>query len=394
MTKRVTTQLTERLGVCDSWASMGRVAAWAVAWALVLSLVAVPFLPDPLERELPADQPESTVRYLGPVSRQDFAGFAPSDDPDGVFTVAWIGGSEVKLQGVSVIGEVSNRVQSFGGQPVQFDGYTLIAPRPIEALRALDAAVSNGADAVVITLNTAWVSDEWSMRDWPNLDVANVGTLWDDPSLWPWAATLTSPADLAWRTTRAASPIVEAQFPLSSDAAEQRDRLSIVEQPEDLASRPAPEPDLRIPADEVDFWLTQDRGVGAFPDLPTRVAAMVEGLDDDQPTAEFFAQQLLERAEAAGIPVYLYPTPINPVDLDSDVFGQASIAIESFWERQAMSVRSDLIDFESRLISRDLPLDAPFGDLVHMLDAGPMADLLVGPLCRNWQRADPGGECT
>ncbi len=61
------------------------------------------------DRDHVQDVPPSDVSYLGPTSRQDFGGFlAPPHRTDEPFTVAWIGGSEVKLQGVSLAGEVSN----------------------------------------------------------------------------------------------------------------------------------------------------------------------------------------------------------------------------------------------------------------------------------------------
>src|SRR5690606_36169511 len=108
-------------------------------------------------------------------SHTDFAGYLPPPhDPDG-FTVAWIGGSEVKLREVSVPGAVEQRVGTVGGRPLLVDSYNLIAPRMIDVLRAIDTARGSGADAIVVALNPAWVRSERSMRDWPNLDVANVG---------------------------------------------------------------------------------------------------------------------------------------------------------------------------------------------------------------------------
>lgn len=156
--------LTDRYGVFRTWPSFARVGAWVVLWTLLISAVVAPTLPSYTDRAHTPDEPPSNVRYVGPVSRTDFGGFLPPDHQDDSFTVAWIGGSEIKLNQVSVPGAVENRIGTVGGQPLLIDSYNVIAPRLIDVYRAADTAIDHGADAIVVAMNPVWTRSEWSMR--------------------------------------------------------------------------------------------------------------------------------------------------------------------------------------------------------------------------------------
>lgn len=396
---RVIAILTERLGVLRTWGSFARVAVWTVAWCVVVSLAIAPRSPRPDDRDHVQDVPPSDVSYLGPTSRQDFGGFlAPPHRTDEPFTVAWIGGSEVKLQGVSLGGEVSNRISAFGDRPVNIDAYTLIAPRPIDVIRTLDSARADGVDAVVVSINAIWLTDEWSMRSWPNLDVSNIGTLWRSPSTWPWAASLTTPADAAWRITRAAFPLVEAQNRLNENAREIVDTFDMVARPADdsaAAGEAGPdERDPRLPDNATEFWLIQEYGVSIMDDTTRRVATMVDGLDDDSPVADALNLQLLQSAEAAGIPVYLYVAPFSPEELTNPELAVAANQVEAYWTQLAGRLTSPLVEIEPGQLTSLFAEQATYHDAVHMKDAAPFAEVLVPRLCANWQTAHPTKECS
>ena len=47
-------------------------------------------------------------------------------------------------------------------------------------------------------------------------------------------------------------------------------------------------------------------------DTTARVAVMVDGLDSDSPVADSFNLRLLEEAQAAGVPVFMYVAPFSP----------------------------------------------------------------------------------
>jgi hypothetical protein len=395
MTERIVALLTGRFRVLHTWGSVGRVAAWVVVWTAVLGLVLHPRGPSPADREIEADVPPSDAQYLGPTSRQDYAGFLPPDPPAGTdetFDVAWVGGSEVKLREISVTGEVANRIHAFGELPVQVQGYTVVAPRPIDALRAIESAVANGADAVVVSINMVWLSDETSMRDWTNLDVSNLGTLFEDPPSLPWGVSLTSPADVAWRISRALSPIVEAQQRLNSRAQDIVDELDVVhhpdEQPVDTDVNP------RLPPDATSFWLVDAYGPAIMDDTTLRVSRMVEGFDDDNPGADLFNQRIVDTAEDAGIPVFLYVAPVSPESLTHPELVAALDKVDGYWSAIAAGVGSDIVAIETRPMTDQFADRANFHDVVHMNDAGPFADVIVPRLCDLWHRADPTRECS
>jgi hypothetical protein len=384
-----------RIDIGRSWTSIARIAAWAVAFTLVISWVIDPAEPSPADRDIVADQPASSVRYLGPVSPDDLAGFvAPSPgDTDEVFTVAFIGGSELKLREVSVVGEVSNRIPAVGGMPTRFDAYTVVAPRPIDVLRAMEAAIANGSDAIVVSLNAVWITDEWSMREWPNLDVANFGTLWNDPGSWPWAIALQSPADLAWRLSRAVSPVVEAQQRASRRANDWIDRLDVLRRPEPDGF-PAEGLEPQLAGDATTFWLVDRYGAEVMDDTTERVARMVEGFDGDAPAARHFTGRLIDTAESAGVPVFMYTAPFSPDSASNPRFVAAEGKVEAYYAEAASTVTSELVTLEPRSMTPEFADRAVYFDIVHMADAGPFADVLTDRLCTQWRAIDPDLECT
>lgn len=403
--KRARAFLIDRLGVGGSWGSIGRIAGFAAVWVYLLGLVASPRASTTADRNVDADIPASPVEYLGPVSRQDYGGFLPATDstPD-AFRVAWVGGSETKWESRSVPGQITQFMSTFGGAPIEHDAYTIIAPRQIDALRAIDAALDDQPDALVVSMNPVWVSDEWSAREWPNLDVDEITTLLADPMLWPWALALTSPEDVGWRVTRELSPIVEAQTRLNADAQDIVGALDIVESPLPSTTQPGvplPEPvgDPRLPVgDPSYFWLVQEYGSERIVDSTERVALMIDGLVGDDSVARQLATQIAQKVEAAGIPVFLYPAPTSPDSFDNEHFAASFANLRRFWYDIAASVDSPLVHFEIESMTAafadgDGLVNGGFIDVVHMYDTAPFAGILAPKLCAQWSAAFPGDSC-
>ena len=389
---RVLRFLTDRYGVFRTWPSFVRVAAWAVAWTLVISAVLAPSLPRYTDRDHSPDNPPSNVRYVGPISRSDFAGFLPPDHADGSFTVAWIGGSEVKLNQVSVPGAVENRIDTVGGRPLLIDSYNVIAPRLIDMLRAVDTAIDHDADAIVMALNPAWVRSEWSMRDWTNLDVSNTGLLFERRATAAWGALLTSPADVAWRASRALVPLVEVQSRLNERADDESAAFDLIDDP---AEPPAADTgDPRLPTEPSTFWITQAYGPERVADDDVRVRTLMEGIGPSRDEARFFVDALIDRLADADVPVYLYTTIFDPDSLADSEFDAAARDVEAFWASVADDVDDPLIEIQSRSLSRDFDSAGLFIDHVHMNDAQPFAEVLVERLCAQWTRTDPNWSCS
>jgi hypothetical protein len=389
---RVLRILTDRYGVFRTWPSFVRVATWSLVWTLAISAVLAPSLPTHTDREHSPDNPPSNVRYVGPISRSDFAGFLPPDHTDGSFTVAWIGGSEVKLGPVSVPGAVENRIDTVGGRPLLIDSYNVIAPRLIDMLRAVDTAVDHDADAIVIALNPAWVRSEWSMRDWTNLDVSNLGLLFERPATATWGALLTSPADVAWRASRALIPLVEVQSRLNERADDESEALDLIVTPDEPVATDRPDP--RLPTEPSTFWITQAYGPERVEDDDVRVRTLMEGIGPSRDEARFFIDALVDRLDDADIPVFLYTTIFNPASLADPEFDAAARDVEAFWASVATDIEDPLIEIASRSMSRDFDSAGLFIDHVHMNDAQPFAEVLVERLCAQWNRANPDWSCT
>ncbi len=389
---RVLRILTDRYGVFRTWPSFVRVAAWAFVWTLVISAVLAPSLPRYTDRAHSPDDPPSNVRYVGPISRSDFAGFLPPEHDDDSFTVAWIGGSEVKLNTVSVPGAVENRIDTVGGRPLLIDSYNVIAPRLIDMLRAVDTAIDHDADAIVMALNPAWVHSEWSMRDWTNLDVSNAGLLFERPATASWGALLTSPADVAWRISRALIPLVEVQSRLNERADDESDRLDLVETPDTPA--PADTGDPRLPTDPSTFWITQAYGPERVEDDDVRVRTLMEGIGPGREEARFFIDAIVDRLDDADVPVFMYTTIFDPDSLADPAFDAAARDVEAFWASVAADVDDPLIEIEPRSMSRDFDSAGLFIDHVHMNNAQPFGEVLVERLCAQWTRTNPNWSCT
>jgi hypothetical protein len=385
--------VTERLGVAGSWASLARIAAWAVVWTLVISVALTVRQPSYADREFDPDIPPSErVRYVGPTSMRDYGGFLPPPDDPAAFTVAWIGGSEVKLFNVSVPGTFTARVAAVGGRPLVVDTYSVIAPRPIDVVRAVETATANGADAIVVALNPAWTQGEWAVRGWPNTDVSNPLTLLRRASTVSWGLALTSPADVGWKVSRELLPVVAAQSRLNGYASDELDRLDILRDPPDDAP-PAVTGDPRLPDDTTGFWLVQEYGPEILTVEDERVRAIMEGIGASDDAARFFARVLLDEVSDAGVPAFLYATAASPESFRDPEFVAAADRVEAFWRDLAGENESPLVEIEPRSITRDFDIEGLFYDTVHMRDPNPFVDVLAERLCAQWRATDPSLEC-
>ena len=384
--------LTRRLGVLRTWGSLGRVVVWIAVWALIISLVVLPRNPSYEDREHAADDPPSTVRYTGPISRQDFSGFIAPPRRDDHFTIAWIGGSEVKLQSVSIPAEFEQRVRSVGGQPIQIDAYTIVSPRVIDALGAIDAARTSGADAIVVSLQPVWTTDDHSLQTWPNLDVADFGLLWKRPAAWPAALSFTTPADVTWSLSRTLVPLVNAQFEANDSASEIIDAFDVVKRPSPTDDRPSVDQgDPRLPSSAPQFWQIQRDGLAVVQNTMTRVASQL--FDESTSIAEKFTDLLIEAVSDAEVPIYMYAPPFAPSALSDPLFDRSSSRVEAYWQGFADDVTSRMVLIDGGSMTAEFATDEMYFDVIHLADAGPFASILVERICQHWRSVDADLEC-
>ena len=120
---------------------------------------------------------------------------------------------------------------------------------------------------------------------------------------------------------------------------------------------------------------------------------MVAGFDDDDPGADLFNARIVDTAEQAGIPVFMYVAPVSPESLTHPELVTALDAVDAYWSALAADVTSDTVEIETRPMTAEFADRANFHDVVHMNDAGPFADVIAPRLCELWHRADPSREC-
>lgn len=387
---RVTT-LLRRAGVFSTWGSVARVAAWTVAAALVLGRVLPSHTATYTDRPIPADEPASAVRYVAPFDKGDEDGFlAPPHDPNS-YTVAWIGGSEVKWQGVSVPARFASRVSAVGDKPVVIDAYSMLAMRSVDALTALHAAIDNDSDAIVVAVNPSWFFPEWSEQAWQALDVAYPGTLWRDPSTWGWAPFIASPADLLLALAGSAVPLVD-------NRGSARDNVNGVFDATDVLLHPpadsSPPTTLKgLPADSSDFWMLHERGRESQTSFSARFTVFLQGLEDaDHSAGDDAIRQLVDVAAGSGRPVFFYFTPVSFDVLDNPVDEPLVAALEERLAAIADGAAGPTVTVQADSLSREMEPADVFLDVVHMNNPEPLLDLLTPLLCDQWKRVG-AAEC-
>ena len=387
---RVTT-LLRRAGVFSTWGSVARVAAWTVAAALVLGRVLPSHTTTYTDRPIPADEPASAVRYVAPFDKGDEDGFlAPPHDPNS-YTVAWIGGSEVKWQGVSVPARFASRVSAVGDKPVVIDAYSMLAMRSVDALTALHAAIDNDSDAIVVAVNPSWFFPEWSEQAWQALDVAYPGTLWRDPSTWGWAPFIASPADLLLALAGSAVPLVD-------NRGSARDNVNGVFDATDVLLHPpadsSPPTTLKgLPADSSDFWMLHERGRESQTSFSARFTVFLQGLEDaDHSAGDDAIRQLVDVAAGSGRPVFFYFTPVSFDVLDNPVDEPLVAALEERLAAIADGAAGPTVTVQADSLSREMEPADVFLDVVHMNNPEPLLDLITPLLCDQWKRVS-AAEC-
>lgn len=384
-----------RLGVFTTWGSVARVAAWAVVAALVLGRVLPSTDPSYTDRAIPADEPASAVRYVAPIDKGDEDGFlAPPHDPNS-YTVAWIGGSEVKWQGVSVPARFASRVSAVGDKPVVIDAYSMLAMRSIDALTALHAAIDNGSDAIVVAVNPAWFFPEWSEQAWQALDVAYPGTLWRDTSTWGWAPFIASPGDLLLALAGSAVPLVDNRAGARDDVDGVFDATDVLQHPAVDPAGTVPPTTLRgLPTDTSDFWMLHERGRESQTSFSARFTVFLQGLADaDHSAGDDAIRQLVELASEADRPVFFYFTPVSFDVLDSPTDEPLIAGLEARLAAIAGGAAGPGVTVQAESLSREMEPAEIFLDVVHMNNPEPLLDLLAPLLCDQWRRV-AGAQCT
>jgi hypothetical protein len=388
--QRMTTAILERLQVAGAWRSWLRIGVAFLVGLLVLGRVVAPDAPTYLERDVVADEPRSDVRYVAPTNRADVAGFLAPDPNDGEFNVAWIGGSEIKLNAVSLPGEFSARVEAVGNEQLVIDAYSIIGMRALDTYRAAVAAIDNDADALVIVLNPTFTTDEWSLSEWRNLDVSDPTALLSDRRTVPWFIALTSPGDMAQGAGIETVPLLKASVESNRRQQGWFDTFDVLLPANDaqIAATTA-EADERLPTDSTSFWLLQDLGGGGA-DVASRIVGIVDGFGVGTGQSDSIMNALVDLAGDAEIPVYMYAAALDPTFINDDRYAPTAVEIERRWERLQNYNTHDNVIVVPEMLSREFATEVAYFDPIHTQNAGPLADLLVERLCAQWMDQTEG----
>lgn len=81
----------------------------------------------------------------------------PADRVDEPLTVHWIGGSDVAWNETSLPDALLADLPSFGERPIVVRARTVQAVMPVGMRELFDAAVTGGADAIVMSINPVWL---------------------------------------------------------------------------------------------------------------------------------------------------------------------------------------------------------------------------------------------
>lgn len=106
-----------------------------------------------------------TVPRPSPINRIDDAATssAPAERIDDTLTIAWIGGSDVELDGRSLPSALAARDIRVDGRRVSISADVTIGPMPADLVSSVDAAVARGADALIVALSPSWTT--WNGHD-------------------------------------------------------------------------------------------------------------------------------------------------------------------------------------------------------------------------------------
>lgn len=372
-------------GVGTDFASLLRIAVFAVAWLVVIGLVVRTPPPDTSALAVNAidPTPDDVARSVT-LDRRDERGFAPHAETGGL-RIAWVGGStiqEVADDGAFrfIPGIVSEEMQLADGASADVDIYFLEATRVVDLYAATLAAIAEKPDVLVVTLNPILVSNGAAVQTWDNLDGLLVRRAVTRPTALPVAAALASPSDVAWGLFAGAFEVVEDRWYWSNRLYDRPTVGSLLE-PAMPDSSDVGElqrvADLSLP---IDFWMAYG-DIGGDGSRLGRQLALLEMADryDDRVNRATLAR-LFEAIAGSDVPAVLYVPPVR-TDVDAAPWLGSELA----------RIEGGLDDLRSRLgegpvsfSATPLPIDAgalDFVDLLHVRNGTPVADEIATRIC-------------
>jgi hypothetical protein len=380
--------LQSRLGYRPSWASLVRIAGWLLIGLIVIDMV----LPD-RARDLATDRynvaaPDPWVRSVT-AERGDPRGFTPSPN-DGVFKIAWVGGSEIQSIGDGVYTflpiAVRRHLAAVDYQPVSIDMYFVSGIRLADEYAAVLAAIEADVDLLVVSLNPVWVLNDLAVQGWDNLDSTLVRRTVTEPRSWPVVGSLAGPGDALWSFGAAGFDVINDRYQWGTRLQARVDELSLLDPPDVTADEDSTNlseldriRDMQIP---VEFWSRYDPTVDPSEPLAVRQAALFERSASSRSSFnDAILDRIGEAVTASGVPTFVYTAAVSDVVLDDTNIAVHLRTIEQRLADHADAFESELVGYDPQTIARRAP-GMTFNDVVHVADLGPLAEVLSDDLCR------------
>jgi hypothetical protein len=378
-----------RLGYTPSWRSLVRVGLW-----FLVGLVAINAVVPDQRRDLTTDRynaaaPDAWVRSIT-AERGDPRGFTPTTN-DGVFKIAWIGGSEIqsinKGSYTFLPMAVRRHLTTVDGRPVSIDMYFVSGMRLVDEYAAVGAAIADGVDLVVVSLNPVWVLNDLAVQGWDNFNGTLVRTNVTRPAAWPLVASLVGPGDALWSLAADELGFVDDRYQWGQRLQARVDELSVLRDPAPAApgagtARPSELDRIREMTIPVEFWSTYAPTVDPSAPLAERQAALFERSASSRST---FNDDVLDRIGDAvtksGIPTLVYTAAVSDAVLDDPRIATQLETIERRLADHASAFDSTRVRYEPQTIARRAP-GMKFNDVVHVADLGPLANVMTSDVCK------------
>jgi hypothetical protein len=277
-------------------------------------------------------------------------------------------------------------LQHADGLPVSIDMYFVSGMRLLDEYAAVLAALDNGVDAIVVSLNPVWSTSDLSIHGWDALDPGLAAQLLGRPGAWPIGASFLSPSDLFWSVVNRFD-VSDDRYQWAREYAKLFDGFTLIPSspaaPSDDTSEPTGLDQIRQMRSPLEFWARfAPRQVGTL----ERFSTSTSGINDV--ILSLIADALVD----GDIPAYVYTAQLN-YDRINDPENTAWIdKIERTLTGHAADFQSPTIVYEPALLSRRVG-DLVFQGIVHVSEFGTAPDVIGDDLCTLLREQGHRPEC-
>jgi len=377
-------------GVGTTAGSFVRIHVWAIVFLVVISLFAPARAGKLSVGALPQHVPpkaRETAKILQRLSldENDPRGFRKSPFGKSRFRVAWITGSEGGVytadgkKGVTYVAALAAQaLPKIDDREVGVDLYFLPAMRLGDVYFALLDAIKSKPDMIVVTLNPVWVLNPIATHEWTQLDASAATNLLGQPAQWPLAASLLSPADLAFGLAGDHLRAVADRASYSASLQANVKDLGPLNRAK-LAPATARPSGL---AETANFWFAHRLHEPSAPGPATWAKWIAESNKGHSALNDVLLHAIGKALRGTKIPSYVYLAQLNSGWLGTSSVDAALGGVERQLEDMRGTFTSDHILYQPQTASRFVqPLTFLAGDPVHMSGADALGPYLGQQLC-------------